>query len=93
VCIGLGLARGLLWCGVDDSASGGEGVEDYDLVHRAWVDSSLLSLLEAESMGSWYPSEVDPFRCGSWWLLGQLVAGLRCSPGSTMLATVVKAGQ
>jgi ubiquinone/menaquinone biosynthesis C-methylase UbiE len=63
----------------------GVSIEDYDAAHTALHDSPLMRRLWSEAMGEQYPAEVDPFSSCSWWLLGQLVAGLRPRPGGRLV--------
>jgi SAM-dependent methyltransferase len=61
-----------------------ETAAGYDLAHEA-ASHPLLRRLWAEAFGADYPAEVDPFSSCTWWTLGQLVAGLRLGPGSTLV--------
>jgi ubiquinone/menaquinone biosynthesis C-methylase UbiE len=57
----------------------------YDQAFRTLDGSRLMRELWAEAMVDQYPDEVDPFSSCCWWLLGQLVAGLRLTPGGTLV--------
>lgn len=58
--------------------------QTFDRSFRATHSSPLLRRLWAEAMGDQYPAEVEPFSSCCWWLLGQVVAGLRLRPGDTL---------
>ncbi|WP_433276930.1 class I SAM-dependent methyltransferase [Pseudonocardia xinjiangensis] len=66
----------------DKSVSESEG---YDLAFRVLHKSRLVRELWARALGDQYPAEVDPFSSCCWWLLGQVVAGLRLKPDDTLL--------